>query len=337
MSQSRSDRLSLKFLVSNGQAGTLIGTGGAAIRELIEVTGARVTVSNITDVYPGTSERIVLINGNWTCVNAAQSLLWEMLGSNSQANGDKTVVWSPRAAQEAQGEFADVPVTGKITIAAGAGGLVLGRGGATFKTIAEESGAKLQMSSKDEAMFTQERIITVSGTVETCSHAVSQIVNKLAEDLELAQYVNRGTAYTSHLGALGGASAGLLYQQGADQRMRGRPRGAGAASAGGVTAAIPGVTDVSATTEITITVPDTLVGNILGRQGATMREIMSLSGAKVVVSPRGTFAEGTNNRIVTISGAPACAATAHILVNQKLQQQSTPRPARRPASATESA
>ena len=38
-------------------------------------------------------------------------------------------MWSPRAAQEAQGEFADVPVTGKITIAAGAGGLVLGRGG----------------------------------------------------------------------------------------------------------------------------------------------------------------------------------------------------------------
>ena len=88
-----------------------------------------------------------------------------------------------------------------------------------------------------------------------------------------------------------------------------------------VTASIPGVTDVSATTEITINVPDTLVGNILGRQGSTMREIMSLSGAKVVVSPRGTFAEGSNNRVVTISGAPACAATAHILVNQKLQQQ----------------
>lgn len=333
MAQTRSDRLSLKFLVSNGQAGTLIGTGGAAIRELVEVSGARVTVSNITDVYPGTSERIVLISGNWTCVNSAQSLLWEMLGSNSQSNGDKTIVWSPRAAQEAQGEFADVPVTGKITIAAGAGGLVLGRGGATFKSIAEESGAKLQMSSKDESMFTQERIITVSGTVDACSHAVSQIVSKLAEDLELAQYVNRGASYTSHLGALGGAGAGLLYTQGADQRGRGRqPRGAGV---GGVTASIPGVTDVSATTEITINVPDTLVGNILGRQGSTMREIMSLSGAKVVVSPRGTFAEGSNNRVVTISGAPACAATAHILVNQKLQQQPTSRPARRPAAASE--
>ena len=57
------------------------------IFQLVEVSGARVTVSNITDVYPGTSERIVLISGNWTCVNSAQSLLWEMLGSNSQSNG----------------------------------------------------------------------------------------------------------------------------------------------------------------------------------------------------------------------------------------------------------
>ena len=57
---------------------------------------------------------------------------------------------------------------------------------------------------------------------------MSQIVSKLAEDLELAQYVNRGASYTSHLGGLGGAGAGLLYTQGADQRGRGRqPRGAG--------------------------------------------------------------------------------------------------------------
>lgn len=51
-----------------------------------------------------------------------------------------------------------------------------------------------------------------------------------------------------------------------------------------------------------------------------MREIMSLSGAKVVVSPRGEFAEGTTNRVVTITGSPSCAQTAHVFVTQKLQQ-----------------
>lgn len=40
-------------------------------------------------------------------------------------------------------------------------------------------------------------------------------------------------------------------------------------------------------TTITLAVPDELIGNILGKQGSTMREIISLSGANVVVSKRG--------------------------------------------------
>lgn len=66
-----------------------------------------------------------------------------------------------------------------------------------------------------------------------------------------------------------------------------------------------------------------------------MREIMSLSGAKVVVSPRDASVVGsdgtTKNRIVTISGTPSCAQTAHMLVTQKLQHGSTipPRSQRR--------
>jgi predicted RNA-binding protein YlqC (UPF0109 family) len=47
-----------------------------------------------------------------------------------------------------------------------------------------------------------------------------------------------------------------------------------------------GADAISASTTISLAVPENLVGNILGKQGATMREIMSLSGAKVVVSPR---------------------------------------------------
>ena len=61
--------------------------------------------------------------------------------------------------------------------------------------------------------------------------------------------------------------------------------------------------DTSAQTNITISIPNDLVGNIFGRNGATMREIISLSGAKVNVSGRNEFVEGTNNRLVTIIGS----------------------------------
>ncbi len=49
-----------------------------------------------------------------------------------------------------------------------------------------------------------------------------------------------------------------------------------------------------------------------------MREIIALSGAKVVVSPRGEYAEGTTNRIVTITGTPTAAQTAHLFITQRL-------------------
>lgn len=60
-----------------------------------------------------------------------------------------------------------------------------------------------------------------------------------------------------------------------------------------------------------------------------MREIISLSGAKVVVSPRGTYAEGTKNRIVTITGSPISAQTAHIFITKRLKTPSNPPPVRK--------
>jgi hypothetical protein len=61
-----------------------------------------------------------------------------------------------------------------------------------------------------------------------------------------------------------------------------------------------------------------------------MREIMSLSGAKIVVSARAEKddRDANPNRIVTITGAPANAQAAHMLVTQKLNQPSV-RSARR--------
>ena len=59
---------------------------------------------------------------------------------------------------------------------------------------------------------------------------------------------------------------------------------------------------------------------MLGPHGATLNEIIQLSGAKVVTSKRGEFIDGTSNRLVTITGSPPCAQTAHTLIIHKLRQ-----------------
>ena len=251
-----SARLAIKFLVPNGLAGSLIGTGGSAIKELIDVTKAKVLVSGITDVYPGTSERIILVSGAEEAVDAAQTLVWNMIALNTKADGDKTVSWSPRAASESPDEYEDITVTGKISIPAAAGGLVLGRGGATIKLIGEESGAQIQLTSKEEAIFTQERIMTITGTPNVCAKCVSLVLSKLTEEIDSAQYVNRGVTYTSHVGPIFGGG-------GVDPRQQGRAaRAAASAISGGASPA----EIAAANTTISLTVPDSLVGNILGKQ-----------------------------------------------------------------------
>jgi len=323
-------KLSVKFLLSNTLAGSLIGTGGVAIKELIEVSEARVTVSSVQDVYPGTSERIVLISGSESAVNTAQILVWEMIALNVNSNGDKSVSWSPRAATENPGDLGEVPVTGRIAIPAAAGGLILGRQGATIRAISEETGARVQMTSKEEAFFTQERILTISGGTDSCVKCVTLILFKLSEDLEAAQYVNRGVTYSSHAAAGGGGMGMPLGLDGRNPGGSGRGRrGAPGQANTAAAAVIPTVPPAVYNTQIQITVDDSIVGNILGRQGSTLREIMSLSGARITVSPRGEYEEGTTNRIVTIVGSPASTQTAHLYVQQKLNQLPPSRPPRR--------
>jgi len=309
-------KVAIKFLVANSLAGGLIGTGGKCIKDLIEVSGARINISGANDFYPGSSDRVVLISGSVNTVAIAQTLVWEMLAllAKSGKAAQKEVVWNPKEAFEALGTNDDVVVSAKITIPAAAGGQILGKNGATIRSITEESGAKISMSSKEEALFTQERIITLTGEAGRCVKATDLILSKLAEQEEIPLFVNRGTTYTSPLDTSFGLAAAPANARG----TRTGPKSAERKIEGKSTEE-----SVSDTT-ITLSIPNELVGNIFGKNGSTMREIISLSGAKVVVSPRDELVEGTSNRLVTITGTPAAAQTAHIFITQRLRNPTNP-------------
>ena len=53
----------LKFLLPLQYGGTIIGNGGAAIRELMEISGAIVRISNLSNTHPVTKDRILYISG----------------------------------------------------------------------------------------------------------------------------------------------------------------------------------------------------------------------------------------------------------------------------------
>lgn len=315
--------------MSNSLAGSLIGTGGKAIKELMTETEARVLVSSVNETYPGTSDRVVLITGTKVAVSLAQTLIWEMIAINSSSknNDEERATWAPKDVLGNLGEHAGVEVSGKVSIPATAGGLILGKGGSNIRLMAEESGAKISLSNKDEALFTQERILTISGTAEDCIKCIDMVINKLGEEPEVPQFVYRGTTYNAV--AQGMAFGGVGNPYGVFNGMGGRGGGRRGGNQATSTHTVMTGGEVSADTTITLAIPNELIGNIFGKNGSTLREIISLSGAKVTVSPRDEFIEGTTNRTVTITGNPVCAQTAHMFIAQRLQNPTTTAPRRK--------
>lgn len=59
----------------------------------------------------------------------------------------------------------------------------------------------------------------------------------------------------------------------------------------------------------------------IGPGGRSLIEIQHVSGANIQISKKGTFAPGTRNRIVTITGQPSAITMAHYLIEQRISEE----------------
>ncbi|KAG5190762.1 hypothetical protein JKP88DRAFT_251982 [Tribonema minus] len=79
--------------------------------------------------------------------------------------------------------------------------------------------------------------------------------------------------------------------------------------------------DVSAVaTTIMVSIPDALIGVILGRGGVTVNELQMITGARISVSRRGNALPGTTDRVVTITGSAAAAHAAQYMMMHRVQE-----------------
>lgn len=77
---------------------------------------------------------------------------------------------------------------------------------------------------------------------------------------------------------------------------------------------------------IQMSIPDSLIGAVLGRGGSTLNELQSSTNTRIRISQRGVYVPGTTNRVVTISGSTGeSVATAQYLINQRLAKSNTER------------
>jgi hypothetical protein len=194
---------------------------------------------------------------------------------------DKNSEWSPETVSLALGKNNETEVVSKISIPAATGGLILGRAGSTIKSIAEESGAKILMTGKDEALFTHERVLTISGETGACIKCTELILAKLDEQEDLEPYVNRGTTYASPLTSTFGFGGHNNQNNGQNGNQSGRgggrfPRNNNtngprdnnrAPHRDQLQQAHDGNPALSISdTTITLSIPNELIGNIFGKQ-----------------------------------------------------------------------
>ncbi|KAG8442547.1 hypothetical protein GDO86_011373 [Hymenochirus boettgeri] len=83
---------------------------------------------------------------------------------------------------------------------------------------------------------------------------------------------------------------------------------------GQTTPGFPGLDATSPTSSHELTIPNDLIGCIIGRQGSKINEIRQMSGAQIKIA---NASEGNGERQVTITGSPANISLAQYLINAR--------------------
>ncbi|XP_075042246.1 RNA-binding protein Nova-2-like isoform X2 [Mixophyes fleayi] len=171
--------LFLKVLIPSYAAGSIIGKGGQTIVQLQRETGATIKLSKSKDFYPGTTERVCLVQGPAEALLSVHNFIAEKVREVPQgtAKSDMGVLIPTQnniSAERAKQAKLIVPNT--------TAGLIIGKGGATVRSIMEESGAWVQLSQKPAGPNLQERVVTVSGEAGQVERAVQSIIHKARED-----------------------------------------------------------------------------------------------------------------------------------------------------------
>lgn len=69
----------IRFLVTNSEAGSVIGKGGTTITDFQSESGARIQLSRTHELFPGTGDRIIMVSGNVEEVLNAMFLILKKL------------------------------------------------------------------------------------------------------------------------------------------------------------------------------------------------------------------------------------------------------------------
>ncbi|CAB1451786.1 unnamed protein product [Pleuronectes platessa] len=296
--------LTIRLLMHGKEVGSIIGKKGETVKKMREESGARINISE-----GNCPERIVTITGPTDTIFKAFAMIaykFEEDIINSMSNSPAT---------------SKPPVTLRLVVPASQCGSLIGKGGSKIKEMRESTGAQVQVAG-DMLPNSTERAVTISGTPEAIIQCVKQICVVMLESPPKGATIPYRPKPASTPVIFSGGQAYTIQGQYAiphpDQltklhqlAMQQTPF----TPLGQTTPAFPGLDTSPPASTHELTIPNDLIGCIIGRQGTKINEIRQMSGAQIKIA---NAMEGSSERQITITGTPANISLAQYLINASL-------------------
>jgi len=214
--------IALKILVSNGIAGSIIGRAGSTISELQSLSGSRIKLSQAGECFPGTNERVCLVQGDVKRMKAGIDLILQrfILANADDDENDGTGTDSDKSNRVDESE-SDVSQRFqlKVLIPSSACGLLIGRNGRHIKSLGTTSQTRIQLGQKEEisSITTAERIFSIQGGKENILQCMELVISCIEKEMEevggieensVWRYVNMTTGYSK---AVSGAAKNSTF------------------------------------------------------------------------------------------------------------------------------
>jgi predicted RNA-binding protein YlqC (UPF0109 family) len=195
----------VKLLVSNNVAGSIIGRAGQTISELQSQSAARIKLSQTGDFYPGTQDRVCLVQGQLEKVKIAVRLLLERLHMLQEQQHSQHLAWQPMPNESPAPGF-DFVV--RLLVPSSSCGMIIGKAGSNIKHMEEASGvASVRLSPKETSdpsspsaaivAGTSERVVTLTGPkIENCVKCLHIVLDGMMAHHEICRYSNMTTSYS---------------------------------------------------------------------------------------------------------------------------------------------
>ncbi|XP_011062842.1 PREDICTED: poly(rC)-binding protein 3 isoform X2 [Acromyrmex echinatior] len=333
--------LTIRLIMQGKEVGSIIGKKGEIVKRFREESGAKINISD-----GSCPERIVTVTGPTNSIFKAFTLICKKFEEWCSQFHDV-----PGSGAGGGGGVSRPPITLRLIVPASQCGSLIGKGGSKIKEIREVTGASIQVASEMLPNST-ERAVTISGTSEAITQCIYHICCVMLESPPKGATIPYrpkpqvggpvilagGQAYTiqgnyavpahSDMGKLGSNPLAGLAALGLGGL-------ATPANTGGLNpAALAALAGSQLRTNNTnrqqpaannqtheMTVPNELIGCIIGKGGTKIAEIRQISGAMIRISNCEEREGGATDRTITITGNPDAVALAQYLINMSVELQ----------------